>query len=66
MLYKVYYEQRDNDYYRVVEANSIKQARGIFAKWAVKNEIFKSFIKAIKAIREVKQKGVNNNDKTNQ
>ena len=66
MLYKVYYKQLDNDYYRIVEAESVKQARGRFAKWAVENEIFKSFIKAIKAIREVKQKGVNNNDKTNQ
>lgn len=53
MMYKVVYEQRDNDYYRIVEAESVKQARGRFAKWAVENEIFKSFIKAIKAIKEV-------------
>lgn len=55
MMYKVYYEQRDNDYYRIVEAESVKQARGRFAKWAVKNEIFGSFIKAILSIREVKE-----------
>lgn len=55
MRYKVYYEQRDNDYYKVVEADSIKQARGRFACGAVKNEIFGSFIKAIKAIREVEE-----------
>lgn len=57
MMYKVVYEYRDNDYYRIVEAESVKQARGRFACRAVKDEIFKSFIKAIKAIREVKQKG---------
>lgn len=55
MMYKVVYEYRDNDYYRIVEADSVKQARGRFAKWAVKNEIFKSFIRAIKAIREVEE-----------
>lgn len=53
MMYKVYYEHRDNDYYKVVEADSVKQARGRFAKWAVKNEIFSSFIKAILSIKEV-------------
>ena len=65
MLYRVFFELRDNDYYQDVEAESAKQARGHFACRAVKDETFKSFIKAIKAIREVKQKGVNNNDKTN-
>ena len=64
MLYRVFFELRDNDYYQDVEAESAKQARGRFACRAVKDETFKSFIKAIKAIREVKQKGVNNNDKT--
>ena len=67
MLYRVFFELRDNYYYQDVEAESAKQARGRFACRAVKDETFKSFIKAIKAIREVKQKkGVNDNDQTNQ
>lgn len=55
MMYRVEYEQAYNDYYQDIEAEGKKQARGRFAKWAVKNEIFKSFIKAIKAIREVEE-----------
>ena len=53
MRYRVFFELRDNDYYQDVEAESVKQARGRFACRAVKDETFKSFIKAIKAIKEV-------------
>lgn len=55
MKYRVVYEYRDNDCYHIVEADSVKQARGRFACEAVKDETFKSFIKAIKAIREVEE-----------
>lgn len=55
MRYRVFFELRDNDYYQDIEAESVKQARGRFACKAVKDETFKSFIRAIKAIREVKE-----------
>lgn len=54
MRYKVYYEQADNDYYRIVEADSVKQARGRFALREAKlNDM--SFIKAIRMIKKVEE-----------
>lgn len=55
MRYRVFFEQADNDYYQDVEADSVKQARGRFACKAVKDETFKSFIRAIKAIQSVEE-----------
>lgn len=55
MRYRVHFEQADNEYYQDVEADSVKQARGRFACEAVKDETFKSFIRAILSIREVKE-----------
>lgn len=55
MRFRVFFELRDNDYYQDVEADSKKQARGRFACRAVKDETFKAFIGAIKAIKSVEE-----------
>lgn len=49
MKYKVYFEEADNVYYQIVEADSVRQARGRFASAAARNDDF-TFIEAIKLI----------------
>ena len=49
MKYKVYFEEADNVYYQIIEADSVKQARGRFASAASCNDDF-TFIEAIKLI----------------
>lgn len=54
MRYRVFFEQADNEYYQIIEAESKKQARGRFAKKAVEDDDF-TFIEAIKLITGVEE-----------
>lgn len=49
MKNKVYFEEADNVYYQIVEADSVRQARGPFASQCVREDDF-TFIEAIKLI----------------
>lgn len=49
MKYKVIFDQGDNTYYQIVEADSVKQARGRFASQCVREDDF-TFIEAINLI----------------
>lgn len=40
MKYKVIFDEGDNTYYQIIEADSVKQARSRFASQCVRNDDF--------------------------